>query len=256
MIRDPELLTESQQGVEIRLSKVNLQFKDKPVLVDLNLTIKSGSFTSLLGPSGCGKSSLLRILAKTLPMTSGRMDYFPPRRRLGFVFQDANLIPWKTVEENLQLPFEIRREPYKNIDEELSRVGLLSAKKMYPFQLSGGMKMRVSLARALVERPEVLLLDEPLAALDETTRQLLQEELRALWIDSRMTVIFVTHSISEAVFLSDRILVMKSFANQNSGQIIKDLQIDLGETRKDFLRNDPTYLRFCRDLSLVFRELK
>ncbi|MBL7669680.1 MAG: ATP-binding cassette domain-containing protein [Bdellovibrionaceae bacterium] len=254
MIQESVQKNEAQSGARVNLSKVNLQFKEKVVIENLNLTLEAGSFTSLLGPSGCGKSSLLRILAGTQPMTSGQLEFMPFRPRLGIVFQDSNLIPWRTVEENLQLPFEIRRESFKNIDEELARVGLLSAKKNYPFQLSGGMKMRVSLARALVDRPEILLLDEPLAALDETTRQLLQEDLRTLWNDSRMTVIFVTHSISEAVFLSDRVVVMNSYSGQN--QIIDDRPIDLGEVRTEILRQDPVYLKNCADLSRVLRPLK
>jgi NitT/TauT family transport system ATP-binding protein len=254
MIQESVQKNEAQFGARVNLSKVNLQFKEKVVIENLNLTLEAGSFTSLLGPSGCGKSSLLRILAGTQPMTSGQLEFMPFRPRLGIVFQDSNLVPWRTVEENLQLPFEIRREPFKNIDEELARVGLLSAKKNYPFQLSGGMKMRVSLARALVDRPEILLLDEPLAALDETTRQLLQEDLRTLWNDSRMTVIFVTHSISEAVFLSDRVVVMNSYSGQN--QIIDDRPIELAAVRTEYLRQDPVYLKNCADLSRVLRSLK
>lgn len=245
---------------QIETSELTVEFAGKMVLNKISLTLAPGSITGILGPSGCGKSTLLRCLAGTQAPSSGQIRFQPPLFKLAYVFQDATLLPWRTVEENLQLPFELRGESFSGIDKELERVKLLGAKKLYPHQLSGGMKMRASLARALVEKPDVLLLDEPLAALDEVTRQTLQEEIHRLWVQLGMTIVFVTHSISEAVFLSERVLLITPVNSQAKGQIICDKPIDLEiertSERTNSLRWDPRYIQLCSELTQHFRGIQ
>ena len=181
-------------------------------LRDLNLEISRGQFVSIVGPSGCGKSTFLRLVAGLDAPTSGelRVDGHDPLG-LAFVFQDATLLPWRSVAHNITLPLELRREDAdERVAQTLALVGLTDFAAAYPAQLSGGMRMRVSIARALVTRPQILLLDEPFGALDEITRQRLNEELLHLWQEDRWTGLFVTHNVSEAVFLSQRVLVMSA----------------------------------------------
>jgi NitT/TauT family transport system ATP-binding protein len=219
-------------------------------LAGIDLEIPSGQFISIIGPSGCGKSTLLRIIAGLERQTSGRVD-FPQTRpdhpaaapRVAFVFQDAHLLPWRNVLNNVVLPLELLRWPrqqsFQSARAALEQVGLGDVLMRYPNQLSGGMKMRVSLARALVTDPELLLLDEPFAALDEITRQKLDEQLRQLWQGRKMTVIFVTHSIGEAAYLSQRTLVM----SRRPGRIIMDHPIALLDDRPASLRGEPAFAR-------------
>lgn len=186
--------------------------KNRKVLEDISLKIEAGSFVSLLGPSGCGKSTLLRLIAGIDLATSGQIVFSEESPSKSFVFQEAQLLDWRTVSENIALPFELTpnnfspSEVSQRVQEALTQVRLADAENLFPHQLSGGMKMRVSLARALVTRPHVLLLDEPFSALDEDTRFAMQDLLLDIWQKEKMTVLFVTHSLSEAVYLSQRVI--------------------------------------------------
>jgi NitT/TauT family transport system ATP-binding protein len=193
------------------------QGSDTPALVDINLRIAEGEFLCLLGPSGCGKSTLLKIIAGLIPATSGRIAIngkavSGPGPERAVVFQDYALFPWMTVRDNVEFGLEARKLPPAERRQVSSRllkvVGLSDFAERFPHQLSGGMKQRVSIARALAVDPSLLLMDEPFGALDAQTRQLLQDELLRIWREYRKTVVFVTHSIEEAIYLSDRIAVM------------------------------------------------
>lgn len=191
-------------------------------LSQFDLSIKEGEFISFLGPSGCGKSTALRMVAGLGEATKGKVEVFGQEpsevirnsNDLAFVFQDANLLPWRSVLDNVLLPLELRGVDKKSREEDalkvLEMVGLKDHLKSYPRQLSGGMKMRVSIARALAAKPKLLLMDEPFAALDEITRQALQMELLDIWKKEKATILFVTHNVYEAVFLSSRIAVMSA----------------------------------------------
>jgi NitT/TauT family transport system ATP-binding protein len=202
---------------------------------NLSLQITPGEFVAILGPSGCGKSTLLRIVAGLDSPTSGTVESGP--KKIAYVFQDAHLLPWRNVLRNASLPLELMHAPKEaqiaSATEALDQVGLSDAMQRYPNQLSGGMKMRVSLARALVTQPQLLLLDEPFAALDEITRQKLDEQLRDLWLRHRMTIIFVTHSTAEATFLANRAVVLTT----RPARLAADLPIDLPEKRAASLRS-------------------
>ena len=216
-------------------------------LRELNLEIGRGQFASIVGPSGCGKSTFLRLVAGLDAPTSGalRVD---GRDALGlaFVFQDATLLPWRSVAHNIALPLELRREvAAERVAQTLELVGLTDFAAAYPAQLSGGMRMRVSIARALVTRPQILLLDEPFAALDEITRQRLNEELLRLWQEDRWTGLFVTHSVSEAVFLSQRVLVMSA----RPGRILADIPIPFPYPRSAPLRSTPEFSHLANGIS-------
>jgi len=181
-------------------------------LRDLSFDIAAGEFVSLLGPSGCGKSTALRLIAGLLPPDSGTIAWPHGKPPIGFVFQDATLMPWANALANVRLPLDLQHVPRNHGNERaaaaLARVGLSDFAHAYPRELSGGMKMRVSIARALVARPRLLLLDEPFAALDEPSRAALNDDLLRLWREDDLTVIFVTHSVSESAYLSSRVLVM------------------------------------------------
>lgn len=240
-------------GVHVELKNVRRSF-DQPVLSDLNLRLEAGDFISLLGPSGCGKSTLLRLIAGLDRPNEGGLVFRPSAFARGFVFQEAQLLPWRTVLANVLLPLELMKRPRKEAEdracEALAQVGLADALTKYPSQLSGGMKMRVSVARALVASPQLLLLDEPFAALDESTRFRLQEDLRALWRRRRMTVVFVTHSISEAAFLSDRAIVLSG----RPARVLLDHAIELPEDRDEGVRLSPSYTREVATLTRAFHE--
>ncbi len=215
----------------------------------VDLDIAAGEFVSVLGPSGCGKSTLLRMIAGLDTPTAGTISLSDDGLfRAAYVFQDAHLLPWRTVLRNVMLPLELAgvstAERGDRAIAALEQVGLADAVDRVPSQLSGGMRMRVSLARAMVTDPQLLLLDEPFAALDEITRQRLDEQLRRLWIERRMTVIFVTHSTAEAVFLSDRAIVL----SQRPGKVVLDRKIELPAERLAPLRGTPVFAAQTRDL--------
>jgi NitT/TauT family transport system ATP-binding protein len=216
---------------------------------DLDLEIAAGEFVAILGPSGCGKSTLLRVIAGLEPLDGGSVAVGEGHKaRAAFVFQDAHLLPWRTVEGNVEVPLELqgveRAERTERARSAIDRVGLTEAARRYPAQLSGGMRMRASLARALVNDPELLLLDEPFAALDEITRQHLDDQLRELWSQHRMTVLFVTHSIVEATFLADRAVVL----TRRPARILLDHRPDLPAERTAELRTTATFAREMRTL--------
>jgi len=219
-------------------------------LAGVDLAVAPGEFVGVLGPSGCGKSTLLRIIAGLIEPSAGRLERSADLvGRIGFVFQDPTLMPLATVSDNVYLPLRLqgvaRGAAAPRIATMLDSLGLGEFTAAYPRQLSGGMRMRVSIARALVTQPALLLLDEPFAALDEITRFKLNEDLRALWRRHRCTVIFVTHSVFESVFLSNRIVVM----TKRPGRIVADLAIDLPETRDNALRLSERYTECCHTVS-------
>lgn len=229
------------------LEDLSLRFGSRQVLENLRLKISPGEFVAIVGSSGSGKSSLLRILAGLQKPSSGQIGFEGDPRR-AFVFQDANLLPWRTLEENVSLPLELQgvQNPAIAISA-LESVHLEDRRNLFPHQLSGGMKMRASLARALSSSPNLLLLDEPFSALDEVTRFDLQERLRALWVQKKWTTLFVTHSLSEAVFLADRILILKD------GKI-KTEKIVLDIPRTQSSRQSPEFNRQVQELSAEFRQ--
>jgi NitT/TauT family transport system ATP-binding protein len=221
----------------------------------LSLEVRLGEFVALLGPSGCGKSTALRILAGLSEPTSGTVAWVEAEaatavgpRRIGFVFQEPTLMPWATVAANVRLPLKLSgvdSDAQARIDAALARVGLASFAASYPRELSGGMKMRTSIARALVTEPKILLMDEPFAALDEITRFRLNNDLLALWQSLRKTVVFVTHSVFESVYLAQRIIVMTS----RPGRVFTELVIDAPYPRDERFRTSADYAGHCRMVS-------
>ncbi len=212
------------------------------VLRDLNFTAESGDFVVLLGRSGAGKSTLLRLIAGLEEPTQGNLKInLNSANDRGFVFQEPHLMPWRNLIENVGLPLELiglpQNEISKRAEAALDQVQLSGVSHLKPSELSGGMKMRASLARALVAEPSLLLLDEPFAALDEQTRFKLSEDLRNLWCEKRITVVFVTHSVQEACFLGNRILIL----SEKPSVIKHDIKINLPERRKTQLRTDPVF---------------
>jgi len=197
-------------------------------LRDLSFTVSAGKFVSLLGPSGCGKSTALRLAAGLLMPDGGEILYPGGKPEIGFVFQEPTLMPWADALANARLPLDLKQAPRAEANARtmtvLARVGLKGFEHAYPRELSGGMKMRVSLARALVAQPKLLLLDEPFAALDEITRNGLGDDLLRLWREDGLTVLFVTHSVSESSFLSQRVLVM----TPRPGQIAENIALSFG----------------------------
>ena len=218
-------------------------------LKDMTLDVQRGEFLSLLGPSGCGKSTALRIIAGLGEASSGTIDWpssqldsrGKPKGDIGFVFQEPTLMPWATVFNNVYLPLRLsgvsKADAKPRIAEVLASVGLSDFDKAYPRELSGGMKMRVSIARALVTKPKLLLMDEPFAALDEITRQKLNDDVLRLWRETGITVIFVTHSVFESAFLSNRIVVMRA----RPGQVYSDMPIQTSLTRDSHYRTSEEY---------------
>lgn len=221
----------------------------------LDLAVRKGEFISLLGPSGCGKSTALRLIAGLSTPSSGivrvarRESALRPGHGIGFVFQEPTLMPWASVRENVRLPLKLGRvqkaEARARADAALASVGLADFADAFPRELSGGMKMRVSLARALVTDPDILLMDEPFAALDEITRFRLNNDLLALWRRLGKTVIFVTHSVFESVYLSQRVVVMTA----RPGRIQADLRIETVEPRGEEFRTSAAYSDYCRRVS-------
>ena len=218
-------------------------------LKDVTLDVVEHQFLSLLGPSGCGKSTLLRLVAGLSEPSSGTSAWQPGAAGLSFVFQEPTLMPWATALDNVILPLRLAHVPAGERRDRataaLAQVGLAGFEKSYPRELSGGMKMRVSIARALVTRPRVLLMDEPFAALDEITRFKLNNDLLELWQRESLTVVFVTHSVFESAFLSQRIAVMAA----RPGRIIEDIAVDAPYPRHADYRTSPTYNEHCRRAS-------
>lgn len=223
-------------------------------LDQLDLQIRRGEFLTLLGPSGCGKSTALRLLAGLIAPTSGKiLRSDAGAREIGFVFQEPTLLPWATVAANVRLPLRLKNiESDENrVDEVLALVGLEDFRGAYPRELSGGMKMRVSIARALVTRPQLLLMDEPFAALDEITRFKLNDDLLALWRRLECTVVFVTHSVFESVYLSTRILML----TPRPGRVAAEFKINAPEPRAGHFRTSPEYGVQCREVSAALADV-
>jgi NitT/TauT family transport system ATP-binding protein len=240
----------------VRLRAVTKTYDNGVVaLGPLDLNVRKGEFISLLGPSGCGKSTALRLIAGLGAPSSGtvnvshRADRKDGRHPIGFVFQEPTLMPWASVRENVRLPLKLAHaaaaDADRRIQEALAQVGLSEFADAYPRELSGGMKMRVSLARALVTDPDILLLDEPFAALDEITRFRLNNDLLELWRKLHKTIIFVTHSVFESVYLSQRVLVMTS----RPGHLAGEFRIATAEPRGEVFRTSAEYAGYCREVS-------
>jgi len=233
----------------VTLDRVRKRFANgTEALDDVSLAIRPGEFLSLLGPSGCGKSTVLRLIAGLTPPSAGTVAW-DEGRDLGFVFQEPTLMPWARVLANVLLPLRLagmQRQPAEaRARATLALVGLEDFDRAFPRQLSGGMKMRVSIARALVTEPRLLLMDEPFAALDEITRLKLNDDLLTLWQRQRFTAVFVTHSVFESVYLSSRILVMSA----RPGRIAADIAIDAPYPRHAGFRLSPDYARHCAEVS-------
>ena len=242
----------------VTLRGVGKTFASGVVALDgLDLDVRPGEFVSLLGPSGCGKSTALRLIAGLSEPTQGVIEWrraqgaSGERHALGFVFQEPTLMPWATVAANVRLPLKLKglaATAQPRVDAALARVGLAGFSGSYPRELSGGMKMRASIARALVTEPRLLLMDEPFAALDEITRFRLNDDLLALWQSLGKTVVFVTHSVFESVYLSQRVVVM----TQRPGRVFTQLAIDARYPRDERFRTSATYAAFCRQVSEAF----
>jgi NitT/TauT family transport system ATP-binding protein len=231
-------------------------------LAPINLSIADGEFLTLIGPSGCGKSTLLKLIANLIEPSDGRLLWWRGEfgqvgqdgRRFAFVFQEPTLMPWARVDANVRLPLELAdvasAKMAPAVAEAIERVGLSKFTRHFPRQLSGGMKMRVSIARALVTDPNLLLMDEPFGALDEFTRNNLDADLIRLWWERKLTTVFVTHSIYEAVFLSTRIVVMAA----NPGRIFRTMTIDEPQPRDEGFRDSAKFAAYCRELSTWLAE--
>ena len=250
---------------EIQLDRVTMQYETGAsrvtALQDVSLTIARGEFVSLLGPSGCGKTTLLRIMADLIEPTGGELKVAGKTARearlaqkYGIVFQNPVLYDWRRVKSNITLPLELkgvpRAERNRRAMELLELVGLAKFANHYPWQLSGGMQQRVAIARALAMEPEILLMDEPFSALDEFTRERLNEELLAIWSKVQNTVVFVTHSIPEAVFLSDRVFVL----SPHPGRLSAVVDIPLPRPRTKEMRNSDEFFRLIARIRDSFEE--
>ncbi len=245
----------------VRLDKVGKTFANgTEALSGLDLEVHEHEFLSLLGPSGCGKSTALRLIAGLAEPSRGQIAWpntvksTDRRPAVGFVFQEPTLMPWATVLDNVYLPLRLeglsKRTVTSRVETVIGMVGLTGFEGAYPRELSGGMKMRVSIARALVTEPTLLLMDEPFAALDEITRFKLNDDLLQLWQGNRWTVIFVTHSVYESVYLSNRIVVMAA----RPGRAIADIAIDSPYPRTEAFRTSPPYNDYCRSVSAELRK--
>lgn len=247
-------MTTRNNAIGIKDLSLTFQTRDGPVhaLSDIKLDIQDGDFVSLIGPSGCGKTTLLRVIADLEQATAGKIQVngvSPEQARLerayGYVFQAASLYPWRTIAKNIALPLEImgidRATRKKRVSENLALVNLDGFDKKYPWQLSGGMQQRASIARALAVEPDLLLMDEPFGALDEIVRDHLNEQLLSLWAKTNKTVVFVTHSIPEAVYLSTHIVVM----SPRPGRIHDVIVSDLPKDRTLDIRETPEFLKLA-----------
>ncbi len=234
--------------VSLTFSDVSMIFPDGTHALDqITFTVDPGEFVALVGPSGCGKSTLLRIASGLTEHTGGVCDV--PRDSIGYVFQDATLLPWRTVQRNVELLGEFhnmaKAERATRASDAIELVGLAGHEDKFPKQLSGGMQMRASVARSLVMEPKVFLFDEPFGALDEITRERLNDELLSLFRTKEFAGVFVTHSIAEAVFLSTRVITMSA----RPGRIISDIAIPFDYPRNPELRYEPEFAELCGDVS-------
>lgn len=246
----------------VRIENVSKRFGAGPLVLDgISLDVARGEFISFIGPSGCGKSTLLRLIAGLTEMTAGSLvvDGMTPvnaREAMFFVFQDSNLLPWRRVRANVELPLLLRGDATdkraERVEQMLSLVGLDAAAERFPWQLSGGMKMRVSIARALSLAPEILLLDEPFGALDEMTRDQLNEDLLKIRERDPFTGFFVTHSVTEAVFLSTRIVVLSA----NPGRVAQVITVPFAYPRTAELRETPEFLKLLAETSRALRAVR
>jgi NitT/TauT family transport system ATP-binding protein len=239
------------EGHDLRMTFYDARRADTLALDGMSVVVSEGEFLAVVGPSGCGKSTLLRLLAGLLKPISGRVLFHgqpvtAPSREIGYVFQRANLMPWRTVHANIVLPLEIAGTPHDEMEQRaaelISLVGLDGFGDAYPSQLSGGMQQRVALARALIHEPSVLLLDEPFGSLDALTRERMNSELTRIWSVRRPTVVMVTHSISEAVFVADRVLVM----SPRPGRSRAEFTIPLPRPRSMSITTEPEFVKLSR----------
>jgi NitT/TauT family transport system ATP-binding protein len=263
-IAEPTRVRDAGTGrLVVTMRKVSKLFSNGTLaLKDMSLDVERGEFLSLLGPSGCGKSTALRIIAGLGEPSTGTIDWpsskldskGKPQGDIGFVFQEPTLMPWATVFDNVYLPLRLngasKAASRPRVMETLASVGLADFANAYPRELSGGMKMRVSIARALVTNPKLLLMDEPFAALDEITRQKLNDDVLQLWRTTGITVIFVTHSVFESAFLSNRIVVMRA----RPGQVYTDLPIETSAVRDANYRTSEEYRATTDRVSRALQE--
>jgi NitT/TauT family transport system ATP-binding protein len=245
---------------EISFDRVTKRFRNAAVALEgISLAVERGEFVTFLGPSGCGKSTLLKLASGLSPLSDGvvKVNGMTPedaREIMSFIFQDATLLPWRTVQQNvglgLELEYAAKAVRTERVEQMLELVSLRPVAKRYPRQLSGGMKMRVSIARALVSRPRILLMDEPFAALDEMTRDRLNEELLRLYAEQKWTVLFVTHSVAEAVFLSSRIVILAA----HPGRIAHEVNVELPWPRTAETRESKAFEEQVTQASRLLRE--
>ncbi len=250
--------TDPNRKVKIRLEQIDFRYSDHPqdtkIIDDFNLCVYDQEFLSIVGTSGCGKSTLLNIIAGLLPPTRGKVyvnDQYvtKPGPDRALVFQDDAVFPWYTVRQNVEYGLQrldgSRAEKREIANHYLELVGLSESRDLFPRQLSGGMRKRVDVARALAIKPQVLLMDEPFAALDVLTKGKLQEEFQTIWNDNRMTVVFVTHDLEEAIYLSDRVVVMSN----HPGQVRKVVDVPFDRPREADLKTMPEFQALRRELS-------
>jgi NitT/TauT family transport system ATP-binding protein len=246
----------------IKIADLSMSFGQVVAFQNISLNIAAGRFVVLIGPSGCGKSTLLRTFADLLEAKAGDVEVFDskPRtarrhRRFSFVFQDATLLPWRTAVQNVALPLQVggwRRlgRESRTPGQLLELVGLKGREQAYPWQLSGGQRQRVAIARALVTQPDILLMDEPFGALDEITRDALNDELLKIWRETGTTVVFVTHSLSEAAFLGQTVVVMGA----HPGRIVKEVNLDGVKSGNSIDRRSSAFFEITADLRKVLEE--
>ena len=255
-------LLQADDGLSVRCRGISVRFfterRNVTALNDVSLDVGAGEFMTLLGPSGCGKSTFLRVVADLIQPTRGSLQVLGAtpqvarlRRDIGFVFQDAALLPWRTALQNVELPLQVgggaARKGRRGPRELLEMVGLKDRENAYPHELSGGQRQRVSIARALVSDPRILLMDEPFGALDEITRDRLNEELLRVWKETGVTILFVTHSIHEAAFLGQRVVMMAA----EPGRVREIVPVDLPGERNLSIRETPEFVRLTAYLRRV-----
>ncbi|MDA8747116.1 ABC transporter ATP-binding protein [Litoreibacter sp.] len=256
--------TQGSRVIAASLSSASVKFGEFTALCDISLDIEAGDFWTILGPSGCGKSTMLRLVSDLVPPATGTVEILGKTteaarlaREFAFVFQDATLLPWRSALKNVELPLEIGRKRGVKIPpgdrtphELLELVGLKGRENALPHELSGGMRQRVAIARALVCQPKLLLMDEPFGALDEMTRDHLNLQLLDIWKETGTTILFVTHSIPEAIFLGQKVLMLKA----NPGRVKDVIDIDLPFPREIALREAPEFNSYCGRLRKLLEE--